>query len=56
MINRLITDPQHKFIYYFFFKFHFLREEYQLDVGNGHLIFGVDWEKTINDRKIKFRT
>ena len=33
-----------------------LREEYQLDVGNGHSIFGVDWEKTINDRKIKFRT
>ena len=29
-----------------------LRGEYQLDVGNGHLIFGVDWEKTINDRKI----
>ena len=34
----------------------YLREKYQLDVGNGHLIFGVDWEKTINDRKIKFRT
>ena len=33
-----------------------LREEYQLDVGNGHLIFDVDWKKTINDRKIKFRT
>ena len=33
-----------------------LRGEYQLDVGNGHSIFGVNWEKTINDRKIKFRT
>ena len=33
-----------------------LRGEYELDVENGHLIFGVDWEKTISDRKIKFRT